>query len=187
MKPRQNEPGADEVTRKATEQVARGARQMSEAAESTVRQTAEMAQQSSDQVQSSWRSSAGAANQLAERSLEKWSQMCGMTGEGATRAFQQSSGNVQAMLDTTTVIAEGLRDLSGEWVQFVQARTRQNLDHFERLMGCRNVQDVMASQTQIVRDNFEAFLTSARRTSERSTKLADEAARKMSETPLAPR
>jgi hypothetical protein len=42
-------------------------------------------------------------------------------------------------------------------------------------------------QTQVAREHFEAFLDSARRTSERSTKLADEAARKMSETPLAPR
>jgi phasin family protein len=187
MKPRQNEHEADEVTRKAADQMVRTARQMSEAAESTVRQSAETAQRSSDQVQSSWRSSTSAANQFAERSLEKWSKMFGMTGETATQAFQQSSGNVQAMLDTTTVIAEGLRDLSGEWVQFVQARTKQNLDHVERLMGCRNLQDLVASQTQIVRDSFEAFLEGARRTSERSTKLADEAIRKMSETPLAPR
>lgn len=191
MAPRQNEHGADEAAREATrktaEQAARTAREMSEAAARAARQGAEAVQRSSDQVLSSARSSTDAAHQLAERSLEKWSKMFGLTGETATQALQQSSGNVQAMLETTTVIADGLRDLSGEWMQFVQARTKQNFEHFDRLMGCRNWQDLMASHTQIARDNFEALLQSARRTSERSTKLADEAARKMSETPLAPR
>jgi phasin family protein len=191
MASRQTEHAADEAaretTRKAADQAARNAREMSEAAARAARQGAETAQRSSDQVLSSWRSNTNAANQIAERSLEKWSEMFGVTGETATQALQQSSGNVQAMLETTTIIADGLRDLSGEWMQFVQARAEQNLEHFDRLMGCRNLHDWMASQTQIARDNFEAFLHSARRTSERSTKLADEAARKMSETPLAPR
>jgi hypothetical protein len=34
---------------------------------------------------------------------------------------------------------------------------------------------------------LEAFVQTARRTSERATQLADEAGRKLSETPLAPR
>lgn len=191
MAVRQSEHGADEVaretTRKAADQAARTAREMSDATERAARQGAETAQRNSEQILRSWRSSADTANQIAERSLEKWSKMFGMTGETATQAFQQSSGNMQAMFETTTIIADGLRELSGQWMQFVQGRTEQNLDHFDRLMGCRNLQDWMASQTQIAREHFEALLESARRTCERSTQVADEAVRKMSETPLAPR
>jgi hypothetical protein len=45
----------------------------------------------------------------------------------------------------------------------------------------------MALQTRMVRDNIEALLQSARRASEVSTKLADEAVRRISDTALAPR
>jgi phasin family protein len=198
MAGRQNEHRADEAarradetareaTRKAADEAARTAREMSEAAQRASRQGMEAAQQNSDQLSSSWRSSTDAAHQIAEHSLERWSRMFGLTGETATQALQQSSGNMHAMFETTTVIADGLRDLSGEWMQFVQAQAQRNFEHFDRLMGCRNLQDLMASQTQIAREHFEAFLESTKRTSERSTKLADEAVRKMSETPLAPR
>ncbi|MGH9640481.1 MAG: phasin family protein, partial [Bryobacteraceae bacterium] len=58
------------------------------------------------------------------------------------------------------------------------------LEHFDRLLECRSLQEWMALQTQMARDHFEAFLESARKTSERSTQVADHAVRKMSETAL---
>ena len=194
MAARQTEHVADEVerearetTRKAAAQAARSARTMSDAAERTARTGAETMQRNSDRFMSSWRSGADAASQIAERSFDKWSKMFGLTGEGTMQAVQQSSGNMQAMLETTTIIADGLQDLSGEWIEFARHRAERNLEHVDRLMGCRSLQECMASQTQIARDHFEAFLQSVRRTAERSTQLADEAARKMSEAPLAPR
>jgi hypothetical protein len=54
-------------------------------------------------------------------------------------------------------------------------------------MHAKSLQEWMSSQAEITRDQLEAFLQTARRTSERSTRLADEAARKLSEAPLAPR
>src|SRR5262245_39528006 len=187
MAARHTEHGAEEVaretTRKAADQAARSAREMSDAAERAARTGAETARRNSEQLLSSWRSSTDAANQIAERSLDRWSKMFGLTGETATQAIQQSFGNTQAMLETTTMIADGMRDLSGEWTRFVQERTEQNLEHFERLMASRSMQEWMLSQSQIVRDQLECFLQAARRTSERSTQLADEAVRKLSETP----
>ena len=191
MAARQSEQGAEEVaretTRKVSDQATRSAREMSDAAERAVRTGAETAQRNSEQFLNSWRTSADAANQLAERSLDKWSKMFGVTGDKATQTIQQSFGNTQAVLETTTMLADGFRDLSGEWTRFLQERAEQNLEHFERLMGARSPQDWMASQSEIARDQLESFLQIARRTSERSMRLADEAARKLSETPLAPR
>ncbi len=191
MAARQTEHGAEEVaretTRKAADQASRSAREMSDAAERAVRTGAETAQRNSEQFLSSWRTSADAANQMAERSLDKWSKMFGVSGESATQAIQQSFGNTQTVLETTTMLADGFRDLSAEWTRFLQERMEQNLEHFERLMGSRSLQEWMASQSEIARDQLEAFLQTARRTSERSTRLADEAARRLGEAPLAPR
>lgn len=191
MAVRQTEHGTEEVaretTRKATEQATKSAREMSDAAERAARMGAETVQRNSEQLLNSWRTSADAANQIAERSLDKWSKMFGFTGDTATQAMQQSFGNTQALLETTTKFADGMRHLSDEWMRFLQERAEQNLAHFERLMAARSLQEWMASQSEIARDQLEAFLQTARRTSERSTRLADEAARKLSETPLAPR
>jgi phasin family protein len=90
------------------------------------------------------------------------------------------------MVESTTIIADGLQELSGEWLRFAQERVEQNMQHFDELLGCRTPHEYLALQTRIARDNFEALLQSVRRTAERSTRSADEAARKMSEAPVAP-
>src|SRR5262249_14294178 len=124
MAVRQTEHGTEEVaretTRKATEQATKSAREMSDAAERAARMGAETVQRNSEQLLNSWRTSADAANQIAERSLDKWSKMFGFTGDTATQAMQQSFGNTQALLETTTMFADGMRHLSDEWMRFLQ-------------------------------------------------------------------
>jgi hypothetical protein len=77
-------------------------------------------------------------------------------------------------------MAHTCQDLSGEWMRLVQATSERNLERLDQLMGCRSIPDCLALQAQAVRDNFEAFLHSARRMSERSTQAIDQAARRMS-------
>ena len=110
-----------------------------------------------------------------------------MSGETATETVQQSAVNMQAVMESCSIIAGGLQDVASEWMRFVQARVEQNLDHLDQLRECRSVQDCVALQTQIVRDNVEAFLQSAHRTSERTTQFAGKAIRQMSNTSVAPR
>jgi phasin family protein len=123
---------------------------------------------------------------MAERSMEQLTRLFGLSGETARQTVQQSSSNIQAMVESTTIIADGLQELSGEWLRFAQERVEQNMQHFDELLGCRTPHEYLALQTRIARDNFEALLQSVRRTAERSTRSADEAARKMSEAPVAP-
>lgn len=178
---------AHETARKAADQATRSTQAASDAAERAARSGTQAAERNSERFMNTWRNGADTANQIAERSLDKMSQLFGLTGDTARQALQQSTGNMQAMMETTTIIADGLQDLSGEWLRFAQDRAEQNLEHFDRLLECRSLQDCMAAQTQIARDQFEAFLQSVRRTSERSTQVADQAVRKMSAAPLAPR
>jgi phasin family protein len=175
-----------ETARRMTDQAARSSRAMSDAAERTARAGAEAAQGSSERVLRSWRSSTDTANRIAERSMDQFSKMFGFSGETTKQTLQQSSENMQAILETTTIIADSVHDLSEEWMQFVQGCAEQNLAHLDRLLGCRSLQELMALQTQMARDHFEALLEGARKTSERSTQTAERAARKISETALSP-
>ena len=111
----------------------------------------------------------------------------GLTGDTARETMQQSAGNVQALLESSTFVVDGLQNVSGEWMRFVQNRIEENLEHFEEFLGCRTPQECLALQTRVVRDSIEALLQSARRAAEASTKLADDAVRRISDTALAPR
>jgi hypothetical protein len=55
------------------------------------------------------------------------------------------------------------------------------------LTYCRTPQELVAAQSDLMRDNVEAFVNSTRRIAEISMQMADQAARKMNDVPLAPR
>ena len=166
--PRQAERESSDLgheTRKATDQAGQTGRTMVDAAERTTRAGAEA---------------------IAQRSMEQFSKMFGLSGEAASETVQQSANNMQAVIESASIVAGGLQDIAGEWMRFAQTRLEQNLDHLDQLRECRSLQDCVALQTQILRDNLEAFLRSAHRTSERTTQFAGTAIRQMSNTSIAP-
>jgi len=176
-----------ETSRRAADQASQTSRTMSDAAERTARPGSEAFRRNAETVSNTWRNSGEAASRIAERSVDQFSKLFGLTGETARETMQQSAGNVQALIESSTFVVDGLQNVSGEWMRFVQGRIEENLDHFEELLGCRTPQECMALQTRLMRDNIEALLHSARRAAEMSTKLADDAVKRMSDTALAPR
>ena len=162
------------------------ARTMSEATERTARAGAEAVRRNTESLNESWRSGTDAAGRMAERSMDQFSKMFGLSSDTARQTLQRSSGNLQAVIESTTIIAGGLQNVSGEWMRIAQSRFEDNLDRFDELMDCRSVQDYLALQTEIVRDHFEALLQSMRRASELSTRVADDAMQKIGNTTLAP-
>ena len=145
-------------------------------------------QRHAESVRRTWQDYSEAAGRITERSIEQFSKMFGVTGDTARQKLQQSSGNVQVMLESTTIIAEGLQHLSSEWMRFAQEGVEQSLNRLEQLQlqGCRSIQEFMALQTQIVREHLESLLHTARRTAEHSSRIAEEASQRMSDAALAP-
>lgn len=178
--PRQSERGPsdhiNQETRKAGEQVAQTVRAVSDAAERTNRVGAETLQRNAEQARETWQEANEAVSRIAQRSMEQFSKMFGLGGETTREAFQQSSGNLQAVMESTTVIASGLHEVTEDWMRFAHERVEHNLNHLDKLRNCRSLHDCVALQTQMVRDNLQAFLDSAQRTSERSTRIARAAA-----------
>jgi hypothetical protein len=189
--PRQSERGPsnhiNQETRKAGEQVAETVRTLRDAAERTNRVGAETLQRNSEQAKEIWQEANEAASRMTQRSIERFSKMFGLGGETAREALQQSSGNLQAIMESTTVIASELHEVTEEWMRFAQERVEHNLNHLDKLENCRNFHDCVALQTQIVRDNLQAFFESAQRTSERSTRIARSAVDRITSPAIAPR
>jgi hypothetical protein len=88
---------------------------------------------------------------------------------------------MEAVLGSTGVVARELQNISREWLEFLQSRMQQTLKSMDALGRCRTTQDAAAVQSELLRDNFENLLQSARRSAEISARMADAASRKMTE------
>ncbi len=175
-----------EWTRRAFDHTAQTSRTMADAAERTARAGADAVRRNADSFADHWQSSSDAANRIMEKSMNHVSKLFGLS-DNAAQTVQQSASNMQSVIDSTSLLAGGMQGISEEWMRFAQDRVENNLERFDEMIGCRSIQDCFALQAQLARDNFEALLQSARRTSELSTKMADQAARKMTDSTLAPR
>jgi phasin family protein len=178
---------AEDVTRRTTEQMAQVSRTAAAEGERTTRASSEATLHNVEKLSQTWQSGSEAASRIVGRSVDQLSKMLGLSGETARRAAQQSSGNLQAIVEGSSIIADGFSNVSGEWIRFTQNWVEQNLENLDHLRECRTLQDCMTLQTQMVRENLEAVLHSTRRTSELAAKMADEAIRRIGEPSIAPR
>ncbi len=175
-----------QAERETVEQATRTSRAMSDAAKRTAQAGAEAFRRNAEGLSNAWRESGETATRIAERSMDQFTKLFGFNGDTARQTMQQSAENVQALIDSSTVFAGALQNLSGEWMRFLQQRVEGNLEHIDDFMGCRSPHECLELQTRIVRDNIEALLHTARRTSELSTQLAEDAVKRMNEAATAP-
>ena len=62
-------------------------------------------------------------------------------------------------------------------LEMVQERLRKNMDGLNRILGSRSVQDLVANQSDLARDNLQQIIEANRRMAELMVRIADEAAR----------
>jgi hypothetical protein len=122
------------------------------------------------------------AARLTERSADQFGRVYGIFGEEVRKAAQKSSDNLDAIIQSSSVLAEVTQSISREWVNFTRERMEQNLNRFESLLRCRTPQDMAAVQSEFLRDNLESFLQCARRIAETSMQMADEATKRTAAT-----
>ena len=80
------------------------------------------------------------------------------------------------MTEASTVITKGAQELSRELINFAQDRHAKNIEGIKRLAGCRSVQDLIAVQSDLLRDGVQELISTNKRFAELSVRLANEAA-----------
>lgn len=170
-----------EASKKMTDETSRTARRMSEAGEQTARAGADIAQRNSETLQQAWQSGSELATDLTKRSGEQFARAFGLGGEEAEKAAEQSSRNLEAIARSSNILAQGAQEVSRECFELARKTMAHNLDWFDALVRCRTPQELVAAQSKMVRDNLQDLLDTTRRTAEVSARMADEAARRMTE------
>jgi phasin family protein len=178
-----NEPAnkAAETGRMASDETTHTARvvtdEAAEAGEQALRAGTDIVRRSAETVQEAWTSGLDTATQSFQRMTDQFTQTFGFAGPQTEELARRSSQNVEAVAEASRVLAQGLQEVSREWISLAQDRLTKNLDGLNELARCRSVPDFVAVQSGIVRDNLQQMIDNSRRVAEVSVRVADEAAR----------
>ena len=83
------------------------------------------------------------------------------TGDGET-----ASASGKATVDAGSAVAAGLQDIAQAWADYAQQMMHRSSAATESLLKCRNFNDMLAVQAELMRGHLQAFL-------DQSTKLAE--------------
>jgi hypothetical protein len=85
------------------------------------------------------------------------------------------------MTESTTGMIRGFQDVSREWLEMSRNRFQTNMDGFNAMARCRSVQEFVAVQSSLIRDNFDLAIENGRRLTALSVGVAEKAAGPMNE------
>jgi phasin family protein len=186
--PREDETNAQRVGekfRRAGEKTAEQTKQIGqtalEAGQDVARAGADLLQQNAETLQSTWRFGLDTTTAVMGRSADQLSRTLGLSGDGAQQAAERSARNTELILYSSATVGKCVTSASREYFEFVRRQIENNMERLTDLWHCRTPQDFTALQTDLVRQSFEGALESGRRMADMSLKLADDAAKHVTE------
>jgi hypothetical protein len=173
---------AARASERTANEFAEGASRVKDAAarasDEAMRASVEIMQRNAETVQHTLQCGAKLAARMTERTADQFGRAIGFSGEGAHTAAQKSSRNLEAIVQSGTVLTELTQRLCEEWAELARARMDRGFDRVDAFLRCRTPQDFAALQSELLRDNIETFLGYARKAGEHSARLVDEARRR---------
>jgi len=149
---------------------------------SSVKAGAENVEKIARTAQGTVQNGLGAAFDVARSSAGGLMAMFGLAGPRADRAqvgTEQAGKNIQAVVQTSTVLMRGIQDVSRECLEMSRDRLQRNLSGFTVLGRCRSIHDLIAVQTSFIRGNLELTIENSRRLAELAVDVAQEATQTM--------
>lgn len=146
----------DEVVQAARATAAESVRVGSEAAE-TARRTAD------------------AAGRTSEDAARRFGQFFAVSARASEDMAQRTQQTLDAMVQTGSVLGDGMQAIAREWADYAQGAMQRQLDAVNELMRARNVQDVLGLQADRLRKEMELLLGTSAKVSERAARATSEA------------
>jgi phasin family protein len=122
------------------------------------------------------------ATAIMGRSTDQLGRTLGLSGNGAQEATERSARNAETVLYASTAATKVMDSMSREYFELVRHQMEKSMDRMNDLWSCRTPQDVAAIQSDLVRETVGSVLESSRRMADMSLKLADDAAKHMSQS-----
>ena len=145
-----------------------------DASESTARAATDLMRGQFETVQRAWEVAAEAAKSVAARPIDQLSRASGLVGRNGNLGMQQSLRNAETVMESGTVIASAMHNISREVVELTSNRLQQNMNVIDALAKCRSPEEFVRTQSEFVRQQIGDYVQSARRIAEISLHMADE-------------
>jgi hypothetical protein len=149
-----------------------------DASESTARAATDLMRGQFETVQRAWEVAAEAAKSVAARPIDQLSRASGLVGRNGNLGMQQSLRNAETVMESGTVIASAMHNISREIVELTSNRLQQNMNVIDALAKCRSPEEFVRTQSEFVRQQIGDYVQSTRRMAEISLDMADEAAQR---------
>ena len=174
---------ADETVRRAsertTEQATRMSQSAAQAAGDIAQGGADVLRQNMETLQNAWRFGFEMATTLTGRSADQLTRTFGFSGDEAEQATQRSARNTEAILQSTTAATRGMNQISRECLDFVRNQVENSVDSMNEFWRCRTPQEIVAVQSDFLRNALETAMESSRRVADMSVKVAEDTTKKM--------
>lgn len=86
-----------------------------------------------------------------------------------------SKDNVDAFVQSSTIVAKGAEEIGKEVVAFAQSSFEKNVAAGKALMSAKSINEAVDLQNTFAKQSFDAFVAEATRIQELSVKVANEA------------
>lgn len=149
-----------------------------DASASTARATTDLMRDQFETVQRAWEVAAEAAKSVAARPIDQLSRASGLVGRNGNLGMQQSLRNAETVMESGTIIASAMHNISREVVELTSNRLQQNMNVIDALAKCRSPEEFVRAQSDFVRQQIGDYVQSVRRIAEISLHMADETADK---------
>jgi hypothetical protein len=164
---------------KAAQASINAARTAAGAGEHAMRAGADVIASTASAVGQLWQSGLEMTSHFAERSSRHVARGMSLSNERGQHATEQSSRNIDAIVQSGKTFADACQVMSRELSRFYQERLDRNLERVDALMRSRTPQELLAAQSEMFRDYLEGFLQSSRRIGEMSVQVAEQATRRL--------
>ena len=168
--------GSEKTARQYAEGTSRVKDAAATASDQATRTGAEMFQRNAEALQHTIQSSAKLASTMAKRSADQFGRAFDFAGGGLT---ERSSRNMEAVVQSGAIMAEMMQRMCVECADIARGRIERGFERIGALMQSRTPQDIVTLQSESFRDNVETFLGFARKLGENSTRLTEEAKRRV--------
>ena len=114
------------------------------------------------------------------RMTDQFTRAFSLSGQENRALTRQASENLGALAETGTVLARGMQEVSREWLTLSQHGLQKYIEGLTQLARCRSMQDLVAVQSELMRNNWHYMIDVSRQIAERSIEIANEATQKIS-------